>query len=102
MQMMVGKDGFINQLENLGSSPPGLTISTSPPLVINNRMIVGSRIRDNQAVDEPSCVPTIRKQGALLWAWDMGRGDDAVPPLPDQRYNRRDAECLARSPPIQN
>jgi quinoprotein glucose dehydrogenase len=86
-----GKDGFINQLENLGSSPPGFTISTSPPLIINNRMIVGSRIRDNQAVDEPSGVVRAYdpKTGALAWAWDIGRGDDAVPPLPpDQIYTR--------------
>lgn len=86
-----GKDGFINQLENLGSSPPGFTISTSPPLVINNRMIIGSRIRDNQALDEPSGVVRAYdpKSGALLWAWDMGRDDDAVPPLPpDQIYTR--------------
>jgi len=79
------KNGYIDQLENLGRSPTGFTISTSPPLAVNNRIIVGSRIRDNQAVDEPSGVVRAYDPltGKLIWAWDMGRGDDAVPPLPE-------------------
>jgi len=86
-----GNKGFVNQLENMGSSPTGYTISTSPPLVINGRLIVGSRIRDNQSVDEPSGVVRAYdpKSGVLVWAWDMGRGDDAIGPLPpDQVYTR--------------
>jgi quinoprotein glucose dehydrogenase len=83
--------GYIDQLQNLDSSPTGFTITTSPPMIINDRMIVGSRIRDNQAVDEPSGV--IRaydpRTGQLVWAWDMGRGDDAIAPPDYFIKNRR-------------
>lgn len=86
-----GKEGYIDQLANLGSSPTGFTISTSPPMVVNDRVIIGSRIRDNQAVDEPSGVVRAYDPvtGQLVWAWDIGRGDDAIPPpAPDEVYTR--------------
>ena len=75
-----GKDGFINQLENLGRSPPGFTISTSPPLIIKNRMIVGS----------PPCGQLSAidlKTRKLLWKVSLGTSRDTGPfglrlPLP--------------------
>jgi quinoprotein glucose dehydrogenase len=86
-----GDNGYVNLRANAGDSPPGYQITTSPPLVANGRMIVGSRIRDNRAVDEPSGVVRAYDPvtGREVWAWDVGRGPDAVPPLPpDQIYTR--------------
>ncbi|HEX6978742.1 MAG TPA: membrane-bound PQQ-dependent dehydrogenase, glucose/quinate/shikimate family [Alphaproteobacteria bacterium] len=85
------KNGYIDLTENMGDSPAGFTISTSPPMVVNDRVIIGSRIRDNRAVDEPSGVVRAYDpaDGHLIWAWDMGRSDDAIPPLPpDEVYTR--------------
>ena len=86
-----GDKGYVNLRENAGPSPPGWQISTSPPLVANGRLIVGSRIIDNMAVSEPSGVVRAYDPvtGKLIWGWDVGRGQDAVGPLPaDQVWTR--------------
>jgi glucose dehydrogenase len=63
-----GNDGCQGRARagKLESSPRRFGLS---PLVINNCMIVGSRIRDNQAVDGPSGVVRAydSKTGVLLW-----------------------------------
>lgn len=79
-----GHEGSIDLRDGMGASPAAMQISTSPPVVAGNRLIVGERIRDNVAVDEPSGV--IRAfdpiTGALVWAWDVGRSPDAIKALP--------------------
>ncbi|WGF90947.1 PQQ-binding-like beta-propeller repeat protein (plasmid) [Marinivivus vitaminiproducens] len=52
-------------------------------MVVNRRLIVGSRILDNAAVDEPSGVVRAYDpaSGDLIWAWDVGRSEDAIGPL---------------------
>ena len=79
-----GRAGFIDLRENMGASPAAMQISTSPPVVANGRLIVAERIRDNYAVDEPSGV--IRaydpQSGKPIWAWDVGRSENAIAPLP--------------------
>ncbi len=78
-----GKGGYIDLRDQMGMSPAAFQISTSPPVVANGRLIIGERIIDNVGINEPAGVvraydPT---SGAPLWAWDMGRGDDAIKPL---------------------
>ena len=75
-----GHAGYVDLRENMGASPAAMQISTSPPVVAGGRLIVGERIRDNVAVDEPSGVVRAYDpvSGALVWAWDVGRGDDAL------------------------
>ena len=76
--------GTINLRDNAGPSPPGYQITTSPPLVAGGRLIIGSRIIDNEAVDEPSGVVRAYDlvSGKLIWAWDVGRSQDAIGSLP--------------------
>ena len=86
-----GKGGYIDLRDQMGTSPAAFQISTSPPVVANGRLIIGERIIDNVGVNEPAGVvraydPT---SGAPIWAWDMGRGDDAIKPLTgDSIYTR--------------
>ena len=86
-----GKRGYIDLRDQMGMSPAAFQISTSPPVVANGRLIIGERIIDNVGINEPAGVvraydPT---SGAPLWAWDMGRGDDAIKPLTgDAIYTR--------------
>lgn len=78
-----GHGGYIDLRENMGASPAAFQISTSPPVVANGRLIVGERVIDNVAVDEPAGVVRAYDPltGAAVWAWDVGRGDDAIKPL---------------------
>lgn len=91
-----GDGGTVDLKRNMGETPTGFVLTTSPPMVVNGRVIIGSRIRDNRAVDEPSGVVRAYDAvtGAPVWAWDMGRGDDAIPPLPEgEVYTRGTANA---------
>lgn len=87
-----GQGGFVSLTEYLGHVPAGFHFVTSPPLVLNDRVILGGWIYDNQAEDEPS--GAIRAfdpvSGKLVWAWDLGRpeGQQVVHPAPDQQLTR--------------
>ena len=78
-----GKNGVLDLRENMGPSPAAMQISTSPPIVAKGHLIIGERIIDNVAVDEASGV--VRAYDAVtgqgLWAWDMGRSENAIAPL---------------------
>ena len=47
---------FVNLTEHMGIVPPGFHFITSQPLVIDNRIIVGGWIYDNESEGEPSGV----------------------------------------------
>jgi len=86
-----GGKGYIDLRDNMGPSPAAMQISTSPPLVANGKLIIGERIRDNYAVDEPSGVVRAydATTGNAVWAWDVGRNEDAIKPLkPSEVYTR--------------
>ncbi|MCW6536452.1 membrane-bound PQQ-dependent dehydrogenase, glucose/quinate/shikimate family [Sphingomonas lycopersici] len=86
-----GKGGYIDLRDQMGVSPAAFQISTSPPVVANGRLIIGERIIDNVGVDEPAGVVRAYDpiSGAPVWAWDIGRGDDAIKPLTgDAIYTR--------------
>ena len=75
----------------MGTSKPSDQIGTTPPVVVNNRLIIGERIIDNVNRDIPSGVVRAYDpvSGAPAWAWDVGRSPDAIAPLPaGQTYTR--------------
>jgi quinoprotein glucose dehydrogenase len=57
---------------NLGEHPQGWYHMTSPPVVIDDLVIVGSAIDDNNRADMPSGVVRAfdARTGALRWSWD--------------------------------
>ncbi|KTT71508.1 membrane-bound PQQ-dependent dehydrogenase, glucose/quinate/shikimate family [Sphingomonas sanguinis] len=86
-----GTNGAIDLRQNMGVSGPADQISTSPPVVANGRLIVGERIVDNVNRNIPSGVVRAYDPitGAGIWAWDVGRSQDAIPPLPaGETYTR--------------
>jgi len=86
-----GTNGAIDLRQNMGVSGPADQISTSPPVVANGRLIVGERIVDNVNRNIPSGVVRAYDPvtGAGIWAWDVGRSPDAIPPLPaGETYTR--------------
>lgn len=85
------KGGYIDLRDQMGASPAAWQISTSPPVVANGRLIIGERVIDNEAVDEPAGVVRAYDpvSGEPVWAWDVGRGDDAIKPLTgNEQYTR--------------
>ena len=88
-----GQGGYISLSRYLGHVPAGFHFVTSPPLVLNDRMILGGWIYDNQARGEPS--GAVRAfdpvSGAIIWAWDVGH--------PDQVIHPNDGTVLTRGTP---
>lgn len=86
-----GQSGAIDLRANMGVSKPSDQIGTTPPVVVNGRLIIGERITDNVNRDIPSGVVRAYDpvSGAPVWAWDVGRSPDAIAPLPaGQVYTR--------------
>ena len=87
-----GQGGFISLTQYLGHVPAGFHFVTSPPLVLNGRMILGGWVYDNQREDEPS--GAVRAfdpvTGEIIWAWDLGRppGQQAFKPGPNDVLTR--------------
>ncbi|WP_051419399.1 hypothetical protein [Candidatus Sodalis pierantonius] len=80
----------MNLTDLMGKVPPGFHFITSQPLVVNDRVVLGGRIYDNQARGEPSGVVRAfdPQSGKLAWAWDMGRSDPTAPLKPGETYTR--------------
>ncbi|TKA96608.1 glucose/quinate/shikimate family membrane-bound PQQ-dependent dehydrogenase [Cereibacter changlensis] len=75
-------DGGVLRLERgMPYNPAGYYYSTSPPIAVNGRLIIGGAVNDNFSIQSPSGV--IRafdiNTGALLWNWDSGNPDDTAP-----------------------
>ncbi|ASG24325.1 membrane-bound PQQ-dependent dehydrogenase, glucose/quinate/shikimate family [Nitrospirillum viridazoti CBAmc] len=85
-----GSNGYVSLTDAMGPVPPGFHFITSQPLVVNNRVILGGWIYDNQSKGEPSGVVRAYDpvSGALAWAWDMGRPDPTAPLTPGEVYTR--------------
>ncbi|MBS0446595.1 MAG: membrane-bound PQQ-dependent dehydrogenase, glucose/quinate/shikimate family [Proteobacteria bacterium] len=85
-----GEHGFISLRQYLGHVAAGFHFVTSPPLVVNDRVILGGWIYDNQATFEPS--GAVRafdpKSGALVWAWDVGHDPQNWKPGPNDELTR--------------
>ncbi|USR01784.1 membrane-bound PQQ-dependent dehydrogenase, glucose/quinate/shikimate family [Sphingomonas aerolata] len=86
-----GQNGSIDLRANMGLSNVSDQIGTSPPMVVNGRLIIGERITDNVNRNIPSGVVRAYDpvSGKPVWAWDVGRSQDAITPLPaGQVYTR--------------
>lgn len=85
-----GTHGFVSLTQYLGHVPAGFHFVTSPPLVINDRVILGGWIYDNQATFEPS--GAVRAfdplSGKLIWAWDVGHDPQNWTPGPNDQLTR--------------
>ncbi|WP_224767540.1 glucose/quinate/shikimate family membrane-bound PQQ-dependent dehydrogenase [Paracoccus yeei] len=62
-------------------NPAGYYYSTSPPVAVAGKIIIGGAVNDNFSIQSPSGV--IRafdiRMGELLWNWDSGNPDDTTP-----------------------
>lgn len=85
-----GEHGMVDLREHMGPVPPGFHFISSPPLVLNGKIVLGGWVYDNQTVGEPSGV--IRafdaNTGALAWSWDMGKTPANKKLEPDETYTR--------------
>jgi quinoprotein glucose dehydrogenase len=83
-----GEGGTVNLYSNMPYKPSGYYYSTSAPLIVGGKIIVGGAVNDNYSVKEPSGV--IRAfdvdTGALVWNWDSGNPDKTTPIGPDETY----------------
>jgi quinoprotein glucose dehydrogenase len=80
-----GQDGVVDLAEGMGLREMGFASSTSGPTVLDDVVIVGQQVSDNQRRDAPSGV--VRgydaNSGVLLWAWDahlQGRAQEPLAP----------------------
>lgn len=80
-----GRDGVVSLMAGLGKTEPGDLAISSPPVVIDGKVVVGGRIPDNMRVDVPAGV--IRAfdvhTGELVWDWN---------PLPPNRSDEEAAD----------
>ena len=85
-----GEHGFVSLTQYLGHVPAGFHFVTSPPLVLQDRVILGGWVFDNQAENEPS--GAIRAfdplSGKLVWAWDVGHDPQNWQPGPNDQLTR--------------
>ena len=69
-------------------NPAGYYYSTSPPVAVAGKLIVGGAVNDNFSIESPSGV--IRafdaETGALIWNWDSGNPDETTPLPPGRTY----------------
>lgn len=67
-----GQHGSVDLKQGLGEVRTAEYYLTSPPLIMNNKIITGAFVQDGQRTDAPS--GAVRAfdihSGALLWAWD--------------------------------
>ncbi|MCC4602258.1 membrane-bound PQQ-dependent dehydrogenase, glucose/quinate/shikimate family [Xanthomonas melonis] len=76
-----GTDGVVDLKKQMGDIPPTFYQPTSMPTVAGGLIIVGGWVFDNIGVDMPSGVVRAfdAENGALVWAWDVGRPKDQLP-----------------------
>ncbi|TPL54695.1 glucose/quinate/shikimate family membrane-bound PQQ-dependent dehydrogenase [Mesorhizobium sp. B2-4-6] len=80
--------GTLNLMASMPYPKSGYYYSTSAPLIVAGKIIVGGAVNDNYSTEEPSGV--IRAfdagTGALLWNWDSGNPDVTTPLPAGQNY----------------
>lgn len=76
-----GQGGEISLLPGMPYQPAGYYYSTSPPVAVDGKLIIGGAVNDNFSVRSPSGV--IRaydiRTGALIWNWDSGNPGNTAP-----------------------
>lgn len=85
-----GANGQSGLKDRLGEVFPGAYSVTSPPVVVNDMIVVNGFVLDGMTTDVPSGV--IRGYdavtGAFRWAWDAGALDENRVPAKGQVFNR--------------
>ncbi|MBY5411813.1 glucose/quinate/shikimate family membrane-bound PQQ-dependent dehydrogenase [Rhizobium leguminosarum] len=80
--------GVLHLETGMRFNPAGYYYSTSPPVAVAGKIIVGGAVNDNYSTEEQSGV--IRafdiNTGALVWNWDSGHPDVTTPITGDQTY----------------
>ncbi|WP_434733678.1 glucose/quinate/shikimate family membrane-bound PQQ-dependent dehydrogenase [Rhizobium sp. YTUHZ044] len=80
--------GVLHLETGMRFNPAGYYYSTSPPVAVAGKIIVGGAVNDNYSTEEQSGV--IRafdvKTGALIWNWDSGNPDVTTPIADGQTY----------------
>ncbi len=83
-----GDNGEVDLWRGMPHQTPGFYYSTSPPLIVEDLIIVGGAVNDNVSTTEPSGV--IRAydvvSGELIWNWDPGDPKQTEPIDPEQTY----------------
>jgi quinoprotein glucose dehydrogenase len=67
-----GDEGTVDLRAGIGPVRPGEYGVTSPPAVVDGRVVVGTMVLDNRRVDSPGGVVRAygARSGSLDWAWD--------------------------------
>ncbi|PDT05373.1 membrane-bound PQQ-dependent dehydrogenase, glucose/quinate/shikimate family [Rhizobium chutanense] len=80
--------GVLHLETGMRYNPAGYYYSTSPPVAVAGKIIVGGAVNDNYSTEEQSGV--IRafdiNSGALIWNWDSGNPDVTTPIADGQTY----------------
>ncbi|NNU67155.1 MULTISPECIES: glucose/quinate/shikimate family membrane-bound PQQ-dependent dehydrogenase [Rhizobium] len=80
--------GVLHLEAGMRYNPAGYYYSTSPPVAVAGKIIVGGAVNDNYSTEEQSGV--IRafdiNTGALVWNWDSGNPDVTTPISEGQTY----------------
>ncbi|MBY5569756.1 glucose/quinate/shikimate family membrane-bound PQQ-dependent dehydrogenase [Rhizobium leguminosarum] len=80
--------GVLHLETGMRYNPAGYYYSTSPPVAVAGKIIVGGAVNDNYSTEEQSGV--IRafdiNTGALVWNWDSGNPDVTTPIAEGQTY----------------
>lgn len=80
--------GTLHLEQGMPYAQPGYYYSTSPPVVVAGKLIIGGAVNDNYSVREPSGV--IRafdvETGELIWNWDSGNPEETEPIGPGETY----------------
>ncbi|WP_454848623.1 glucose/quinate/shikimate family membrane-bound PQQ-dependent dehydrogenase [Rhizobium binxianense] len=80
--------GVLHLQTGMQYNPAGYYYSTSPPVAVGGKIIIGGAVNDNYSTQEQSGV--IRafdiNTGALLWNWDSGNPDQTTPLPEGQHY----------------
>ena len=75
-----GKKGRVDLRKGLGEHPAMYYWSTSPPAIINDKIVVGGSVLDNASTDIPGGVVRAYdvRTGDLIWFWDPIPPDEAT------------------------
>jgi membrane-bound PQQ-dependent dehydrogenase (glucose/quinate/shikimate family) len=83
-----GAAGVVDQTQGLGHPKPGYWRTSSAPVVVRGKVVLGGWVTDNQYVGEPSGVVRAYDAvtGRLAWAWDAEHPEGLRAPPPSQAY----------------
>jgi quinoprotein glucose dehydrogenase len=75
-----GQGGWIDLTESVGGTYPGEYGVTSPPVIIDDRLVTGTLVLDNIRTDSPGGVVRAYdvRTGEKLWGWDPVAPDTPV------------------------